>query len=72
MDYRAEASGVPPISPSGGFLCFVCLFFSWVAGEKGNRGIQALLKPEAYFCFGGKDGIRLAFLIVDGIFQDRI
>lgn len=84
LDCGAEASMVPPIIPSwfcmwwGGFLClrFVVIvlgFFSfWVAGGWRNTRVQVLLKPEGWFCFGGKDNFAPTFLILRGMFQERI
>lgn len=80
LDHGAEASVVPPISPSGGFICGgmgFLLFCVWgvewllVAGGWRNTCFQALLKPEGWVCFGGQDNIRLAFLNLNGMFQER-
>lgn len=45
LGYGAEASGVPPFSPSAGFL--FCLFvFSWVAEEKVNGAFKLCLSQK--------------------------
>lgn len=82
MDSAADASVAPAIDPSRGFTrggvgfagaAFYSVVggvvFSWV---QRNMCFQVLPKPEGCFCFGGKDNVRLAFLILNGTFRGRI
>lgn len=47
----------------------VVWLFSWVWR---NMCFQVLPKPGGCCCFGGKDNVRLLFLIFNGMFQGRI
>lgn len=85
VDSAADASVAPAVDPSRGFtrggvgFCWCCVLvccswgggvvFSWL---QRNMCFQVLPKPEGCFCFGDKDNVRLAFLILNGTFWGRI
>lgn len=79
LECGAEASVVPPISLSRGFICGggVCMrvrfcgLWGIFSGGWRNIRIQVLLKPEKLSLPPKQKNLRLTFPILNGMFQER-